>query len=176
MMMDGFSPLAQRLIAAMLAVLALLLAIQLIVLPLAERIAAERQALADARFRVARYQAIINGPALSRVDPALQDQLISAQDARAATQRLAQLLEAGARRQGLIIRTTAVPMETEKAGRAVLVAVEVSGPRPALLLWLAEIESRAPVIRFDQASLVLGDGSAPARLSATARAAWGRGI
>lgn len=102
MIMTDFSPLAQRVIAAMLALLALLLSVQLIVLPLFAAVDTERNALADARFRLARMETIIEGPPPPRPDQALLAQLLVAPDRQRAAAKLGSQLEAGARQRGLI--------------------------------------------------------------------------
>ncbi len=173
MIFASFSPLAQRLIAAMLALLTLLLVLQLIILPLWNAVHTERQALADARFRLARMEAIVSGPPPPRAPPELLAQLIIAPDRQAASAALARRLTAGARQRGLIVRTAPVTISGTAAGRAVLVNIEASGPADLLIAWVAEAESSNPIIRFD--SLELDASSGTARLTGTARAVWGRG-
>jgi hypothetical protein len=174
MIMASFSPVAQRIIAAMLALLALLLALQLAILPLWNAVDAERQALADARFRLARMEVIVSGPPPPRPAPELLAQLVTAPDRQAAANQLARYLTSGARQRGLIIRIAPVAISDAAAGRAVLVTVEASGSADLLIAWVAEAESSNPIIRFDTLDMDAASGGT-ARLTGTARAIWVRG-
>jgi hypothetical protein len=174
MIMASFSPVAQRIIAAMLALLALLLALQLAILPLWNAVEAERQALADARFRLARMEAIVSGPPPPRAPRELLAQLIVAPDRQAASNALTRRLTAGARQRGLIVRTAPVAINETAAGRAILLTVEASGPANLLIAWVADAENSNPIIRFDTLELDAASGGT-ARLTGTARSVWVRG-
>lgn len=152
-MMAGFGLGTRRFIAAGLAVLTLLLAMQLLVTPLLSAISELRDELALLKTREARLTAARNWPSRPDGDVAVGALLVSGNEAEA-REMLSERLTGMAATEGLVEPRIGVSVESSDDRVAYAITLSVSGPHDAVLRFLAEVEGGTPLLRVRTLSLV----------------------
>ena len=152
-MMAGFGLGTRRFIAAGLAVLTLLLAMQLLVTPLLSVISELRDELALLKVREARLTAARNWPSRPDGDVAIGALLVSGSEAEA-REALSERLTGMAATEGLVEPSVGVSAERGDDAIAYAITLSVSGPHDAVLRFLAEVEGGRPLLRVRTLSLV----------------------
>jgi len=172
-MIESLSPFSRRLIALALLGLAILSALNLVIIPLLTLAGARLDRLEDARFRRARLEALDARPAQPRGDPVPPNAYFRANDASAAGAMLAAVVNGAAARTEVTIERAA-PLPAQPARPLTLVVdLAASGPELTLVAFVSEIERGNPVIRLDRWRLVSPDApGGPTRLEARAMAVW----
>lgn len=165
-MIVQFSPFTRRLIALALLFLALLGLLNLVVLPIAALISTGFSDLADARFRLARLEAIKERALPPEAPPVPMGLALIAPDEPQAVEQLrTQLTVLAARYQLRLEASPAPPSETPIAGRIAL-AIAVSGAQEPLLNFVNSLEQGEPLIRLKTWRLARDSGGAAGPASA----------
>jgi len=151
-MISAFSPLTRRVLAVGLLVLALLLLLQLVVVPLFTIIGAQRDELATLRGRVAHLKAVDRQavPPLSTIPP---HSTIRAAGAAAAQQRLRLAIGQAATAASVEIHGLMFRPSAADAPQLMRVEVNISGSEEGLLRFAQMIEQGDPLIRFERWTL-----------------------
>lgn len=177
-MMAGFSPLTRRLVAIGLLIIAILLALNLLILPVHALMASSLDTLAESRFQLGRLRAIEARPDPVVGEPVPAGAVISAADHDGASMLLAEAITAAAARAQLEVQSIA-PGQSER-GAQVAAKIAVAGPHDAVLGFVNDLERGSPLARFDDWSITANapaTAGEPVRLSldATVVAAWKAG-
>jgi hypothetical protein len=163
-MIDRFSPLTRRMLALGGLVLALLVLVNLVLSPLVGLTGDSLTELDDARFRLARLEAIIARPAPPRSEP-VPDSLYAAAPARqAATDRLISMINTTASGYGVQVDSIA-PMDANPSRpKMIALSLVMRGEQDAMLAFINDLERGQPVVHF--ADWSLGPGAQPAAAAA----------
>ena len=152
-MIAGFSIGARRFIAAGLALLLALLALQWIVLPIITTIGAWRDELALLEAREARLLAARSWPDRPAGDAPIEAWLVEGSEEEARDRLIDHVIGIAAA-QGLEELRTSMSVEERDAGRAYIVSLSVSGPHDAVIQLISEIERGTPLLRARSLSIV----------------------
>lgn len=152
-MIAGFSLGTRRFIAAGLALLLVLLALQWIVVPMIATIAAWRDELALLEAREARLLAARSWPDREAGDAPIAAWLVEGSEAEA-RDRLIDHVTGIAAAQGLEELRTGISVEERDAGRAYILSLSVSGPHDAVMQLISGIERGSPLLRARSLSIV----------------------
>ena len=170
--MTGLSPLAQRLIAAGLLLLAALLAISALQL-LASAPAAALAGLDDARERSARLDALLHRPSPPPAPAIPSAYYFQAMSHPAATALAAARIRAAAGNAGLPFLGLRAGTQVAAIPNLVRVGIAAEGPEPAVLGFVGDLERGTPAVRLRAWRILRPESGAPrVRLEATAVAAW----
>lgn len=172
-MMETLSPFSRRLIALALLGLAIVSALNLIVVPLITLAGDKLDRLEDARFRRAKLEALNARPLPPRGDPVPPNVYFRANDAAAAGAMLLAVVNGAAARTQVTIERTALLPATPPRPLMLTADIAVTGPEVALVTFIGEIERGDPLIRLDRWRLISPDvPGGPTRLEARAMAVW----
>lgn len=173
-MTQSFSPPARRIIALGLLALLLLIGASLVL----KAAGSVRDALAeldDRRFRVARLNALAQRTAPSAGQPVPQGMSFQASSRDAAQAEFAGSLAAAADAAGVTIEGVAALPADPLNPPLIKISFAASGPEPALLGFINEIEQRRPAIRLPTWRMSLNEDAGGLRLNAVALAVWETG-
>jgi len=171
--MEQFSPLTRRFLAIALLLLAVLVLLQVIILPVASGLQQSLSGLKDSRFERARLEALAARPVLDRrapVDPAM---LIRAttrdQAAQLLVGRLSQIIVAA----GPLLRTETLTAEAVASPQIASASVKLVGPETAVTRFIASAEGGRPLVRFRDWRLEpVSDQPGQVRFSARVMSVW----
>lgn len=170
-MIDQMSPLTRRIVAGGLLILLLLVALQLIVLPLMGALGDQRTELTELGARHARLSATSKRllPDASAMPPGLA---ITAPDPAHAGGRLQALLVGSASIAGVKLNQTP-PHPLAGQPRLIGSEIVVTGPEAGVTSFVSLVEHGSPALRFRHWQLVAGDAAqAPVRFTGPVVAAW----
>ena len=171
--MESMSPGTRQFVAVALLILVVLLALELVIEPLATGMSGSLTALHDARFRRARLvllDARPLPPAGTPVPPAL---LVHAPGRLQAAQTVAALVGAAAARAEVTPGNT-TPLDPDPANpRRVGVSLTATGTETSIENLVGEIERATPLLRLTRWTIVAPDKAGdPVRLEADVVAVW----
>lgn len=159
-MMDSLSPVTRRIVAVGLLVIAVLLLLNLVVLPLTDRYSARQTEIADARRQLASYRQILaRGPALKqraeqiRRDPSRRRGFLTAASPALAGARLENMLKAIVQKNGGTMRSTRMQPQTGDGPERVRVTLDFTAHPEALLTIIQRIENAVPWLIVDNAQI-----------------------
>jgi len=172
--MDAFSPLSRRIIAVGLLVLAVLLAINLIIVPLGQANADQLDALAAARMQLKHVEAIASTEPPAKGDPVPSSALIIAPNRDAGMATMVSALSAsGAKFKLAPPALTMGPISGPFDDPHLIVDVAVAGSETDIVAFIADVELTVPAIRFQSWSIFASDGpGGQSKLQARAVAIW----
>jgi len=175
-MTERFSPFTRRVLALGIAVLALLGLLNLVILPILGFTANRLSALEDARFRLARLEAIIARPPPERSAPVPASLYMNARSRQSATDTLISTIAASAARYEVHVDSIA-PLEADPGRpKAIALSLAVRGEQDKMLAWINELERGQPAVHFATWSLgpdASGGDPAPLPSAAPAQAPSG---
>ena len=155
-MMENFAPLTRKVVAVGLLVIAILVLLNLIVLPLSDRYAARQAEIADARRQIAAYRQILaRGPAQKaqaeqlRRDPRRRRGFLTAQSPALAGARLENRLKAIVQANGGTLRSTRMQPRSGDGPERVRVTLDFTAHPRALLDIVHKIETAVPWLIAD---------------------------
>lgn len=157
-MIERFSPLSRRILAVGILLLAIAAAIVLILLPISGALVTAREHLSDARFRVARIEALASRPPADPGRAVPADGLILALDEAAASASFSTMLSATAAQQGVAITSMAVTRDPGSPKR-LQGQLALSGPEVNVIKFIHAIEHGRPLVRFRTWKLASTDGA-----------------
>ncbi|MFP3942282.1 MAG: type II secretion system protein GspM [Alphaproteobacteria bacterium] len=174
--MDNLSPFTRKFVAVGLLIVAVLLFLNLIVLPLSDRWAAREAAIADARRQIAAYREILaRGPALKKqveqiqADPGRRRGFLIAGSPALAGARLENRLKAIVQANGGKLRSTRVRPQTGEGPERVRVTLDFTASPGALLSIIYRIETAVPWLIADNVHIRAAPARAGRPPSASAR-------
>lgn len=174
-MIEGLSPFTRKLLALGLLLLAMLLGVNLLT-GLIGTTGASVGALEDARFRLARLDALKAAPPPPKIEPLPRSSYFRAADAEAASELLVAAIQAASQSAQMPLEgATPLPADT---GNGLLLRASISGagPEAAVLGFVAALEREEPAVRLASWSVRQVDEQAgTVRIEAIAVAAWSGG-
>jgi hypothetical protein len=174
--MTALSPAVSRLAAVGLLILLFLVTVRLVVVPLVTRAQLASTSLADARFALARLEAIAAVQPEAEAGPAPVDVLarlllteptVQAALARLQTETSARITGAGMR----VSAMQALPAETRGPVAVLRLAVVAEGPERAVISALAALEKPPPPLFLTRSRITAVAGS-PTRLEIEVSGFW----
>lgn len=174
-MIEGLSPFIRKVLALGLLIAALLLGINLLTGVIGTT-GASVGALEDARFRLARLDALKAAPPPPKVAPLPRSSYFRAADAEAASGLLVAAIHAAAQSAEMPLEGVA-PLPSDAANRLLLRAsVSGAGPEAAVLGFVAALERQEPAVRLANWTVSQAEEQAgTVRIEAVAVAAWSGG-
>jgi hypothetical protein len=178
-MIADFSPFTRKLLAIGMLILALFGLSGLVVTPVYSLVSTSLSELADARFRLARVEALRTEPAMPPGDTVPPGLIVKAPDAAAAAAQVQAMLGATvARTQVQLVGSGTLPAGPTDTGQ-VLQTITVKGNHDAVLAFVNDIERTEPMLRFRTWSLTAEPSAAPGQpamlnLDAVLVAAWSK--
>jgi len=172
--MESFSPVTRKILAIGLLVLALLIAVQLVLVPLAGAIAEQRAELADLRGRAAHLSAVLD-TALPPMSQLPAHAIIKAGARDAAVARFEGAINQASAAAGVNLQQQAAMPSGINADQLIRLRVAATGSEEALLRFAAILEHGEPLARFQSWHIQTGTG--PDRtlvLTSQIVAAWER--
>lgn len=171
-MIENFSPLTRRLLAAGLLLLAVLLALRLAGVVI-DAVGGSLDRLQDSRFARARVEAVRTRPPPPAAPPLPPGQFLQAESHEAAADAAAARLRGAASQASVTLdAVTPVPEDTGNP-RLVRLTFTARAPEPALLAFIQAVERDDPPLRLHGWSIVpAAPGAAELTLQANAVAAW----
>jgi type II secretion system (T2SS) protein M len=158
-MMAQFSPLTQRIVAVGIAILALLGAVNLALVPLYNLTAGSLSALEDARFERARLEAIAARPPLPRSTPVEASLYLAAGDRQQATDGLVAAIGAAASRYEVQLDSVAPVEAGANQPGAIALTLAMRGEHDKILALINELERGGPAVHFSSWMLVPDSGT-----------------
>lgn len=175
-MIEQFSPLTRRLVAAGLAILLLLLLIQAVAMPVSGLIHTSLADLAASRARLQRLEAISARPDQPRSVSVPTGLAIEAHDATSAGAALVNAIGAARQRAGLQALDVSPAPRDPRLPDHVAAQIHCVGPMDAVLGLANELERARPLIRFGAWKIEPVQGQvAQLQLTGTVEAAWTTG-
>lgn len=177
-MIASFSPFTRRTLAIGLALLAVLLGVNLVVVPLTSWISSQIAALDDARFALARIEAVAARPLPPRGTPVPRRLYLDVADEAAATAGLAAVLSSAGAAEGLQVQTQSAS-DGRSDDHIVQASLVATGSEAAVLRLINALERGRPAVRLREWTLEAppaANGAAPGTVSfrGTAIAVWGK--
>ncbi len=172
-MIDQFSPLTRRIVAVGLLILVLLIGLQGILLPVANRISDQREELAVLRDRAAHLQDISDRP-LPAMSALPAHAAIKAMAAGPALERLRAAISQAATASGVALNGVAASSAGGSTQRLYL-DVNATGSEEALTQFIGLLEHGDPLMRWESWRIQSGSATdQPLTLSGRVAAAWER--
>lgn len=173
-MMAGFSPFTRRLIALAILLFALLAAINLAGAVIGGA-SASLAALGDARFRLARLTALQMRPASPAGAPVSPDFYFTAPDRESAAAQAEAAARQAAASVALPIESLALAPADPEQPLQLALPIAASGPEPAVLAFIAELERSRPAMRLGSWRIVrTGTDPGSLRVEGTVLAVWSK--
>lgn len=159
-MMEQFPPFTRRLVAIALLFLAILALVNLLILPLSGWMSSSLAGLADARFQLARLEAVRGRPAPPETPPMPAGLTLSAANPETAVQALVSSIRAGAANNQVQVDGADPVGQTDPQAHVVEVSLSVRGEQSHILSFINALERGTPTVRFRTWS-VMADESPP---------------
>jgi Type II secretion system (T2SS), protein M subtype b len=171
-MIEDMSPLAQRILAVGILVLALLLGFQLVASPLIERMQLSREALADSRYRLHKLESLASQPEAMAGQPVEPGLLIAAPNVKIAQAQLLGQISRIASSTGASVQKVEV-LEKQALPSLVATKIELSGNEVSIISFVGQLEGARPMMRLRDWRLQADDdNSGQLKLSAKVFASW----
>lgn len=171
-MIGDMSPFAQRILALGILLLVALLTVQLMVIPVFERMVVSRDTLADSRYRVAKLESLDARPELPKgqtIEPGL---LISAATAQQAQNQLLGQVSRTASATTVIVQK-GEPNRGQALASITAANIELSGSEASVILFIDQLEAARPMMRLRAWRInIMPDSPGQLRLTATVVASW----
>lgn len=172
--MHALSPATRRILAIGLLILALLLALQWLLLPLAGTIQAQREELVGLRSRAAHLAAVRDQP-LPRMSSLPAHSTIRAAAAGPALDQLKVAVNQAASAAGVTLRGMIAHSAADRSGALLALDIDATGSEEAITRFVGLLEDGDPLVRFESWRLQAGaTPDQPLALSGRLAAAWER--
>jgi hypothetical protein len=172
-MIEQFSPLTRRVVAAGLAILLFLLLIQSVAMPVNGLVRTSLADLGASRARLQRLEAISARPDQPHSEPAPAGLAIEARDATSAGAALVNTIGAARQRAGLQALDVSPAPGDPRLPDHVAAQVHCVGPMEAILTLANELERARPLVRFSAWKIEPVQGQASQlQLTGTVEAVW----
>jgi type IV secretory pathway VirB2 component (pilin) len=165
--MAQFSPFTRKLVALALLFFSLLGMMTMLILPLSHSLEARLSGLADARFRLAKLEAVAARPELPNAIPPPPGLTISASDAPQACEALRALIASQALRFQVQLESATPAPQIGPQHQVTGLTVALRGPEAQILAFISALETGQPLLRFGTWHLAreganAGDNARPA--------------
>lgn len=175
-MIEQFSPLTRRLVAAGLAILLLLVLVQAVAMPVSGLLRTSLVDLGASRARLQRLEAISARPDQPHSEPVPAGLAIEAHDAPGAGAALVNAIGAARQRASLQALDVSLAPGDPRLPDHVAAQIHCVGPMDAVLTLANELERARPLIRFSAWKIEPVQGQvAQLQLTGTVEAAWTTG-
>jgi type II secretory pathway component PulM len=171
-MIETMSPPARRIIALCILILLALFAAVGIVAPLARALSETSERLGEARFQLARLEALAQRPVPNPGRKLPSGLFLRAANPTLASSAFDALLNASAGRNGIAITGVNITPDGP-SGKRLQASFSASGPEVNVIRFIQELEQGQPLVRFRTWRLAPAEGDKPElRLDAIALLVW----